>query len=67
MTAWHLVAPGAIDEGMVSLVARKATVIDAVTDGTTDRDTAGSESPLGAVLVRLAEQGMPKGGDQRAR
>jgi SNF2 family DNA or RNA helicase len=47
VTAWYLLAPDTIDETMVTLLQRKRTLIDAVTDG-----QVRAEEPMVAAVVR---------------
>lgn len=54
VTAWHLLGMGTIDREIAGLVAQKAAVVDAVTDGR----KATSESALGGVLMSLANRGL---------
>lgn len=57
VTAWHLLGMETIDSEIAEMVAQKAAVVDAVTDGT----EVGPGSALGGVLVSLAQRGLSEG------
>ena len=65
-TAWYLMAPNTVDEDIYELLAKKAAIVDAVTDGVEDDGPVSIEdddekgSIMGDLIVRLAKRGMNK-------
>lgn len=56
VVAWHLLGMGTIDAEIAAMVAQKAAVVDAVTDG----KAMSSGSALGGVLASLTQRGLSK-------
>ncbi len=54
VVAWHLLGMGTIDAEIAAMVAQKAAVVDAVTDG----KAMSSGSALGGVLASLTQRGL---------